>query len=173
LSNDSPDHLALVDEVGEAIALFQNASSAVDAAAEAVLGLNATDLRAMGRLFMEGPTTAGVLAAHSRVSRGAMTTALDRLERAGYVRRVRSSDDRRQVSVELTDRALQVSAGIWGPIAKAGKLQLAAFSDEQLEFLLDFLRRGRELQEREAARIRAMSSRPRSASAPARRTKGR
>jgi hypothetical protein len=40
------------------------------------------------------------------------------------------------------------------PIPSASRRQSAEYSDEQLTFLVDFLRRERELQEREAKRIR-------------------
>jgi DNA-binding MarR family transcriptional regulator len=145
----------LVDRVAGEIALLQHATGGVDEAAADVLGLNATDLRCLGQLS-PGPTTAGELAAKCGLSRGAMTTALDRLERADCVERVRSTTDRRQVKVVMTPRALSLAEAIWGPIARAGMAQLAEYSDEQLAFLIDFLRRGRELQEREAQRIRAM-----------------
>lgn len=151
-----PSNDLLIDRVAGEIALFQHATGGVDEAAATVLGLNATDLRCMGRL-VQGPLTAGGLAADSGLSRGAMTTALDRLERVGYVQRVRSTTDRRQVKVEMTRRALSLAEAIWAPIARAGKAQLAEYSDEQLAFLVDFLRRGRELQEREAERIRGMT----------------
>ena len=145
----------LIRDVAAEIALFQHATGSVDEAAGAVLGLNSTDLRCIGRLFL-GPRTAGDLAAECGLSRGAMTTALDRLERSGYARRVRSTTDRRQVMVEMTPRALEISAAIWGPIARSGMTQLTEYTDEQLSFLLDFLRRGRELQENQAERIRGM-----------------
>jgi DNA-binding MarR family transcriptional regulator len=152
-----PESNDLVDRVAAEIALFQNATGAVDEAAGAVLGLNPTDLRCLGRLYARGPSTAGELATACGLSRGAMTTALDRLDRAGYARRVRSEIDRRQVVVEVTPRALELMEAIWGPIARAGMAQLAEFSDEQLSFLLDFLRQGRELQESQAGRVRAMA----------------
>lgn len=145
----------LVKEVATQIALFQHATAVVDEAAATVLELNPTDLRCLGRLFL-GPKTASQLAAECGLSRGAMTTALDRLERAGYVQRVRGTVDRRQVTVEMTARARQLSEAIWGPIGRSGSAQLAEYDDDQLRFLLDFLRRGRELQEREAKRIRRM-----------------
>jgi DNA-binding MarR family transcriptional regulator len=144
------------------IALSQNATGSVDEAAAAVLGLNPTDLRCLGQLYGRGPSTAGGLATACGLSRGAMTTALDRLERAGYARRIRSEVDRRRVGVEVTPHALELMEAIWGPIARAGMAQLTEFSDEQLTFLLDFLRRGRELQEAEAGRVRAMRKGPES-----------
>ena len=57
----------------------------------------------------------------------------------------------------MTGRARDLAESIWAPIASAGKAQLAEYSDEQLRFLIDFLRRGIELQEREAERIRRMA----------------
>jgi DNA-binding MarR family transcriptional regulator len=151
-SNDS-----LVAQVATEIALLQNASAAVDAAAAVALGLNPTDLRCMGRLYMEGPSTAGELAQACRLSRGAMTVALDRLERAGYVRRLRGEVDRRRVMVEVTPRARGLTEAIWEPIGREGTALLVRMTNDELTFLLDFLQRGRELQEKHARRIAAMS----------------
>ena len=153
-SNDT-----IVGEVASAIALFQHATAVVDAAAADVLGLNATDLRCMGRLYADGPSTAGNLADACGLSRGAMTAALDRLERAGYVRRVRGETDRRRVRVEVTPRALELTEAIWGPIGAEGIEQLRQMSVKELDFLRDFLRRGRELQVRHARRVAAMNDR--------------
>ncbi len=153
----SNDNRELIDQVALEIALGQSATAAVDAAAAEILGVNSTDLRALGRLNAAGALTAGELARRTGVSKGAMTTALDRLERAGYVSRVRGDQDRRQVRVEVTAHAASILAAIWGPIAEAGKAQLAGYDASELTFLVEFLRRGRELQEREAARIREMA----------------
>jgi DNA-binding MarR family transcriptional regulator len=149
----------LIGEVASAIALFQNATAVVDEAAADVLGLNATDLRCMGQLYARGASTAGELADACGLSRGAMTAALDRLERAGYVRRVRGEMDRRRVRIEVTPRALELTEAIWGPIGAEGIEQLRRMSAEELTFLRDFLRRGRELQERHARRVAAMNRR--------------
>jgi DNA-binding MarR family transcriptional regulator len=154
-----PSNDDFVHEVASAIALFQHATAVVDAAAADVLGLNATDLRCMGRLYADGPSTAGTLADACGLSRGAMTAALDRLERAGYVRRVRGETDRRRVRVEVTPRALRLTEEIWGPIGAEGIEQLRQMSGPELQFLADFLRRGRELQERHARRIAALDDR--------------
>lgn len=153
----------LIGEVATEIALSQAATAEFDSTAADVLGVNATDLRCLGRLIAAGSMTAGNLARTCQLSPGAMTTALDRLERAGYARRVHGQADRRQITVEVTANGLGLMKEIWGPMADAGKAQLAEYNAEQLAFLVDFLRRGRELQEREAARVRqmAVSSGPR------------
>ena len=48
------------------------------------------------------------LAAREGVSSPGITTSVDRLERAGLVRRVRSEPDRRRVRLEVTDEGLRI-----------------------------------------------------------------
>jgi DNA-binding MarR family transcriptional regulator len=155
-SNYPDEHAALVDAVATEVARAQSATAEVDEAAARILGIHATDLRVLGQLFGEGPTTAGALARKTRLSPGAMTAAIDRLERARYVERVRDDGDRRRVTVRITNPALDAMARIWGPIADAGRSQLAAYDERDLRLLHDFLVRSRELQEREAERIRQL-----------------
>jgi DNA-binding MarR family transcriptional regulator len=50
----------------------------------------------------------GWLSNELEVSSGAMTNRLDRLEQAGFIRRLRDPDDRRGVRIELTDAGAQV-----------------------------------------------------------------
>ncbi len=149
----------LVAAAAQEIARFQDASGAVDAAAAELFGLHITDLRGLGRLWATGPMTAGALAEAVGLTRGATTALIDRLEQAGHVRRVRGTDDRRTVAVELTPSAAALVDAIWGPIGAAGQALLEGYSDDQLAFLAEVLRRGRELQEQEARRIRSLPTR--------------
>jgi DNA-binding MarR family transcriptional regulator len=60
----------------------------------------------LGALRQAGPPfrrSAGELAKRTELSSGAMTNRLDRLEKAGLVKRIPDPDDRRGVHVELTD----------------------------------------------------------------------
>ncbi|MDX8051191.1 MarR family transcriptional regulator [Lentzea sp. BCCO 10_0798] len=67
------------------------------------MGLSATDEKCLDlAMRAEGPLTAGRIAELSGLSTGAVTGVIDRLERAGYVRRVRDPHDRRKVLVEVT-----------------------------------------------------------------------
>ncbi len=157
MSND------LLGAAAAEFARFQDASGAVDEAAAELMGVNLTDLRCLSRLHAAGPSTTGDLAAAAGLTRGAMTTAIDRLERAGYVARVRGEADRRTVLVELTPEAHGLVERIWGPIATAGRAVLSRYSPAELALLADALREARELQEREVERIRRLSiERPRS-----------
>ncbi|MFD4641502.1 MarR family winged helix-turn-helix transcriptional regulator [Lentzea sp. NPDC058436] len=67
------------------------------------MGLSATDEKCLDlAMRADGPLTAGRIAELSGLSTGAVTGVIDRLERAGYVRRVRDPHDRRKVLVEVT-----------------------------------------------------------------------
>jgi DNA-binding Lrp family transcriptional regulator len=67
-------------------------------AAEAV-GLNPSDLGCLCLLLLHGPSPAGRLAELTGLTTGAVTGVIDRLERAGFVRRVLDPSDRRKVIV--------------------------------------------------------------------------
>lgn len=149
----------LLRELSVAVAAAQEAVDAFDEAAAQRLALHRTDLRCLGVLDREGPMVASVLAGRVGLSRPAMTTALDRLTLAGYVRRVHDTEDRRRVLVEVTARARRVGRDIWGPLASEGLAHASRYSIEQLNTILDFLRADRELQERHAARLRGAGGR--------------
>jgi DNA-binding MarR family transcriptional regulator len=106
----------------------------LDEAAAAYLGINPIDGRAVDVIDQHGRITAGELARELRLSTGAVTALVDRLERAGYARRVRDQDDRRRVLIEVTPVVRELSAQIYG--APEDALAFAeAFSDEELDVL--------------------------------------
>lgn len=74
---------------------------------------------------------------------GAMTRALDRLEAKGLVARVRSSEDRRVVNLELTDAGRQVADVVPAVLAEVLNLHLAGFSETEWRTLIGMLERMR------------------------------
>lgn len=136
----------------------QNATARFDQAVADKLGLNRTDLRCIDVLQREGPVTAGRLAQRTGLSTGAMTTALDRLERSGYARRVRDSGDRRRVLVELTPQAAEIAA-LFGEHAAYAERLYHRHTLEQLKLLLQFVRENREFNEQRAARLEQQNRR--------------
>src|SRR5262245_16012095 len=106
----------LIGQVGQAVAEWQHAVQTFDEAAAHWLGINLTDLRCLGTLYRDGSATAGHLAKVAGITAGATTAAIDRLERLGYVERVRDTPDRRQVRVELTELLQERFDRIWGPL---------------------------------------------------------
>ena len=64
-------------------------------------GLSESDVEALEVLLDTGAATAGRLSELMGLTTGAVTRVIDRLEQAGYVRRVPDPADRRRVIVEL------------------------------------------------------------------------
>jgi DNA-binding MarR family transcriptional regulator len=99
--------------------------------------------------------SAGDLAEASRLTTGAITAVIDRLERAGLARRVPDPADRRRVLVEATEKAFGLAMELMVEPMRALYLPMAeGYSEDDLRLILDFTRRGRELQERHAEWLR-------------------
>ena len=79
----------------------QRPTDVVDELVSQLMGINRTDSRCMDILDQHGSMSAGDLAEASRLTTGAITAVIDRLERAGFARRVPDPSDRRRVLVEL------------------------------------------------------------------------
>ena len=147
----------LADELISLARAHEAANDAFDEVACQKLGINRTDLRCLNIVDNQGSMTAGRLAELSGLTTAAITSVLDRLERAGYARRVRDQEDRRQVMVELTPLLAERAGPIWGPLGDEAKAQFARMTVEELQSLTDFFRLGIELNERHVARVRNLS----------------
>ena len=124
-----------------------------DELAAEFVGLNRTDMRVIDVLQREGPLTAGQLASQVRLTSGAVTAVVDRLEAAGYVRRVRDTVDRRRVMIEVTSRIDADAAPVFGPVADEGYRRMKGYTDEEIDTILAFVRMSREFLQRHAARV--------------------
>jgi DNA-binding MarR family transcriptional regulator len=133
----------------------QNATDRYDQAVADTIGLNRTDMRCIDLLDREGRLTAGQLAAQTGLTSGAITTAIDRLEKAGYARRVRDTNDRRRIYVELTDHARRNAGRFYAEHAELGESLYKQYTEEQIELLLEFVKRDRDFNERKAADLEA------------------
>jgi DNA-binding MarR family transcriptional regulator len=109
---------------------------------------------------------AGRLADATGLTTGAITTAVDRLERAGYARRVRDLADRRRVLVEVTPLAREQVNRFYLPHLALSERLYHRYTHEQMELLLEFLRASREFNERQAAAIERQNRTRRGRRAP-------
>ncbi|MFI7440451.1 MarR family winged helix-turn-helix transcriptional regulator [Nonomuraea indica] len=109
------------------------------ATAEAA-GLNATDYYTLNLLDLSGPLTSGELAVRTGLTTGATTRLIDRLEKAGHVRRAPDPADRRKVIVEATGQLAGLDEVLAGTRRRIGEL-LGSYSDDELATLFDYFRR--------------------------------
>jgi DNA-binding MarR family transcriptional regulator len=104
-----------------------------------LVGLNATDLECLDLLLLAGPATAGRLAEHTGLTSGATTAVIDRLERAGFVRRRRDLDDRRRVRVEIVGSAVERITPFYATLGDRVTELNTRFSDQQLASTLAYM----------------------------------
>jgi DNA-binding MarR family transcriptional regulator len=138
--------------VGEEMQAMQAAVDAYDEAAARVLGVNRTDLRCLELLMSHGALTPGRIGPELGLTTGSVTAMLDRLERLGYVTRSPDPGDRRKVLVTITDAAREKAWRLYGPFGTEGDALMREYGDADLEVLAGFLRRSRELYERQLRR---------------------
>ena len=144
----------LIDKLIHEVRASQTANDAFDEAASQALGINRTDARCLDILDNQGAMTAGRLAELSGLTTAAVTSVLDRLEKVGYARRLRDTEDRRRVNVELTPLLRERSERIWGPIGAEARAEIARLSVADLERLIEFFVGAREANERHVERVR-------------------
>lgn len=106
-------------------------------------GLNRTDVRALVAVMdaaRQGTSlTAGALGEAVDLRSASVTALVDRLERAGHVRRVRDADDRRRVALEMTDEAMRAGAAFFGGLQRDLVAAMSGYSDEELAVVSRFL----------------------------------
>jgi DNA-binding MarR family transcriptional regulator len=105
-----------------------------------VHGLHATDVQALAAILdAEEPMTPGRLRHHLGLTSGAVSACVDRLERAGHIRRVRESADRRVVHLYYAADARSAASTYFRPLAQATHAARARFTDDELAVVLRFL----------------------------------
>jgi len=136
-----------------------------------LVGANPTDLECLDLLLLSGATTPGKLAAHTGLTTGATTAVIDRLERAGFARRLRNTEDRRSVLVEaLPDRLKQIEA-LYQPLAAAVARLNEEYGDRELAVIVDYLSRAVSLAAEHVVWLQTQQ--PLTSKAPARRARRR
>jgi DNA-binding MarR family transcriptional regulator len=129
--------------IGRLIAAFRDAGNldgAFEEVASARLGIGSGDLRCLNAIENAGGLTAGELSREVGVTSGAVTGAIDRLETAGFARRVADPTDRRRVRIEVTPEFRARAEKIWGPLAADWQRELAGhFTAAELQTAIDFL----------------------------------
>ncbi|MDL5199489.1 helix-turn-helix domain-containing protein [Streptomyces sp. ALI-76-A] len=103
-------------------------------------GLHATDVQALAAILdATEPMTPGRLRGHLGLTSGAVTACIDRLERAGHIRRVRESADRRVVHLYYAADARSAARSHFRPLARATDSARSRFTEAELAVALRFL----------------------------------
>ena len=110
--------------------------------------MHPTDVRALIALMDASRAgeemTAGRLGGVLGLNSAGTTALVDRLERAGHVRRVRAEGDRRKVLVEVDERAVALGWSHFGPLIGRAVELLREYDEQELAAIRGFLEGVRE-----------------------------
>lgn len=118
-------------------------SNALERELARLLGLNATDYRALSTLLQlprDEAVTVGRLGSALGTTAATTSAIVDRLERAGYLMRHRAETDRRQVTLEATALGWTRISEIMRPLMDASDAYIKGLSADDARTVSDFLR---------------------------------
>jgi DNA-binding MarR family transcriptional regulator len=105
-------------------------------------GVSSSDLECLDFLNLEGRVTAGRLAEVTGLTTGAITGMVDRLEKAGFVRRERDESDRRKVFIAIVSENTAKIGRFYEHMQRAILKDWETYSDAELRLLLRFATQG-------------------------------
>lgn len=117
------------------------------------LQLHPTDLTCLLFLRTQDTSTPGDISAHCSITSGATTTMLGRLEKAGYIKRLYTTEDRRKVHVQLQGRKVKNLDTLEETLHAEYASLLTRYSLEELAIIKDFLSNTQDLFQQQQAKI--------------------
>ncbi|HLH61054.1 MAG TPA: MarR family transcriptional regulator [Ktedonobacteraceae bacterium] len=155
-SGSEEKRMQLLGELARELRQFTGLGASFFRAAAARIGITVTDMQVIDVLHLTGPMTAGQLADLTGLTTGAITGMLNRLEEAGLLCRERDPNDGRRVIVRLVANKdeMQKIDSIFDSLGDAWDDMAARYNEEQLAFLLEFLRGSNTLTRKEIVRLR-------------------
>jgi DNA-binding MarR family transcriptional regulator len=105
------------------------------------MGLNVTDGECLSFLSIKGTSSPKEVAHYTGLTTGATTAMLDRLEKAGFIRRTLNPHDRRGVLIDIDDHWKKTAGPLVTGVQEAHQRLIKSYSEQELETIVDFLAR--------------------------------
>jgi DNA-binding MarR family transcriptional regulator len=141
-SSSAKANAALMTELEHAIRRSTAAGAIFSQTVANSVGVSSSDLECLDFLNLEGRVTAGRLAELTGLTTGAITGVIDRLEKAGFVRRERDDEDRRKVFIAPVPETIARVGKCYEPVQRAMLELWSAYSESELRLLLRFADEG-------------------------------
>lgn len=111
------------------------------AALAETIGIGASEEETLYLLGSQGPLTAGEISRQTGLTTASVTSLIDRLEKKGFVYRMRDVQDRRRVIVQADEERLAEFNQQFTMLTRSFEALLGDYTDEQLATIADFLSR--------------------------------
>lgn len=172
MSSNRPDRPALLAAVLREVRRMTAQSVLISQAVSERFGLTSSDLECLDLALLSGGATAGEFAKATGLTTGAITGVIDRLERAGYVRREKDPTDRRKVVVRARPAMTRRIAPLYDSLQREMTALWSRYGDGELALVLDFLTKSCDLAVHEIAKLQSVRPAARTRSPARRRARG-
>jgi len=130
-------------EVSDAMQLLRALVAAISSSArsiEAQTGITNAQLFVLRQLATDSTLSVSDLAIRAHTLQGTMSTVVARLAAAGFVKKIRSTEDRRRAVLSVTSKGERTLARAPAPPTEAVLASLASLESDDLQRLTDGLR---------------------------------
>lgn len=117
------------------------------------VGMGVNEFRCAEFLVRMGPMSAGKLAELTGLTTGAITGIVDRLEKAGWAKRVPDPDDRRRIFIHPIPQDSRTIDGLYDDYMSALMNLLNKYSDTELVLISEFVDEIAKLNQEQAERL--------------------
>jgi DNA-binding MarR family transcriptional regulator len=160
MSSNQSDRAARLAAVLREVRRMTAQSVLISQAVSGRFGLSSSDLECLDLALLSGGATAGEFAKVTGLTTGAITGVIDRLERAGYVRREKDPADRRKVIVRARPAMTRRIAPLYDSLQREMTALWSQYDDQQLTLILDFLIKSCDLAVQEIAKLQKKGAAP-------------
>jgi DNA-binding MarR family transcriptional regulator len=152
---------ALLEELEHAVRRSSAQGVVFSQAVASRAGISSSDLECLDFLNLDGGrVTAGRLAEVTGLTTGAITGVVDRLEKAGFVRRERDASDRRKVFIATVPENIAQLGKFYERMQRAILKDWEGYSDAELRLLLRFATQGYQTMLTATEELKAMMETP-------------
>jgi DNA-binding MarR family transcriptional regulator len=117
------------------------------------LGVNDTDMECLGAIFFRHLATPTELSRHTGLSSGATTAMLDRLERAGLIKRRPNPQDRRSTHIVIAENGKRKVGPLFASLREQQQKLVSHYSKQELDTILDYFNKSAVIWESERTKL--------------------
>jgi len=137
----SPKYLKLMESLNREVRRFIAGAILFNLKVAGEVGLNGTDMQCLNLLELQGSATPGDFARWAFLTTGGVTVVLDRLEKAGYIRREPNPQDRRSSIIRPVPAKFHKLYALYRSKGEALTQVLSTYREDELKLILDFFSR--------------------------------
>lgn len=105
------------------------------------MDLNTAQIHILFQLWNEDNITISELSRRTDLAKTTLTSMLDRLEQAGWIKRRNNPDNRREIRIILSDNAVQLEQKCYKVFEEMSTINFKGFSEKERQELNGYLRR--------------------------------